>query len=222
MKPVSFACLLMGLLSAQDLSADWFDGSAPAAGTPSRISPTTGPTTGPVDSQIVIGGCHATVVKSLEQAIDSIGKEMDQLAASGDTANHDALADTLERYQTLLKKTQESAVPPSIYPLQLGKKGCLYVVRRIKAPAGTADKPRTVEIHVVSWMKVNILSVEQDQSIGAELMDAFGKHSLYRVVIEGLPRTLKAGSVVQLVNMQFECITEERTDQGKVYHLRKL
>lgn len=223
MKRIVHACLLIGILSASDLRADWFNTAVPDnSATPPAVSPTSQPTTRPLDAQYVIGGSHATVVKSLEQAIDSIQKQMDELAASGETADHNALADILGKYQTTLKRTKESPVPPSIYPLQLGKKGCLYLVRKAKAPGGTPGKPRTMDIHVMAWMKVKILRIEQDQSISAELLDTFGKLCFYKVVIEGLPSTLKVGSVVQLINMQFECVMEERADSGKVYYLKKL
>ena len=219
MKQIAIACFLIGILSAMNLRADWFDDTVQDR--PAK-PPAGSATTRPVDAQFVIGGCNATVVKSLEQAVDSIQKQMDQLAASGDTAEYDALNDTLERYQSLLKKTKESPAPPSIYPLALGKKGSLFVVRKTKAPAGTPSKPSTLDIQFVSWLTVKVLGVKQDQSLDAEVLDAVSSRSLYKVVIEGLPNTLKAGTVVQLINMQFECVMEERADNGKVYYLKKL
>lgn len=218
-------CFALLSLSLATLCADWFDAPPPPrpASRPVAVSPASPklPATNP-SSPFVIGGSQATIIKSIEQALASIQQHADQLAAAGDTAGYEQGKAALEKYRELLKRAKDTPLEPSLYPLDLGKKGCLFAVRSIKSPAGTPDKPFAVDLEVVSWMKVKIIGPRPDHFIDAELLDNFGKISLYKVVFHDLSDQLKAGTTVLLINMPFECIAEEQTDTGTVYHLKKI
>ena len=214
-----FAALTLPALGVQ---ADWFD--APPVGKPTTrpaTSTSASPATRP-GYPFVPGGSQATIIKSVEQALVAIQAHMDQLATVGDTLGYDQAKNTLEMYRELLKQAKETTLEPCLYPLELGKKGCLFTIRNIKSPAGTSDKPFFVDLQVVSWMKVKIIDIRADQTIEAELTDNSGKITLYKVIFLDLPKQLEPGKSVLLLNMRFECIAEEQTDTGKVYHLKKI
>jgi hypothetical protein len=159
----------------------------------------------------------------LRQAIETVEIQMNQAAAAGNAARRGVLARHRDHFRELLSKSQAEPLLPSLYPLDLGKKGCLFAFRQTECNLGSADQPLAVRLQVISWFRITITAVRSDGSLDAEVRDNTGDTLLYRVCLQGVDTTvLKPGVSANLVNAPFECISEEQTDSGKIYGLKRL
>ncbi len=176
--------------------------------------------------RFVIGATPKMLGEKWDEAIRLLDGAIAEAAAAGDTARHDALKSRRADIAEASERAKKTPMLPSLYPLEVGKKGCLYAVREseIVIRAGTGDsRPLTLPLQVLSWFDVKFTGNTADGALLCDIYENSGKILLYKAEISGMDNpALKPGVMAQLVNVAFECAATEQTEVGMVYHLKKV
>ena len=177
--------------------------------------------TKPPESEFMPDASQATVVQSLEEAARTASAAADAAGRRGDNAMYEKLTAYKRDYTRLADVARNQPLPPSIYPLEAGRRGCLYAVRRAEQRLNTGQGIVTVPLQTVVWFKVKPTELKPDGSILCDVLDNTGGTRLFRARFFGADN-LRVGNTVQLINAPFECTAVNARNDGTIYHLRPI
>lgn len=192
--------------------------------TPAEAAITKPADTAAAELGFVIGASQHTMQAKYQDAIAMLGKAMEAASSSGQTALYEALKTKRAEFEQLEERLMAERLPPSIYPLELGKKGCLMAIREVQLPINVEEaEPMQAKMQMVSWFHLKVTASNGASLAEAETFDATGRVRLYRVKIDGpCAAQLQPGSAVRIKNSVFQCTSEEGEGANKVYSLKQL
>jgi hypothetical protein len=188
--------------------------------TPANVVAPKAPTTRPAEAGFVAGASQQTMRAKYQEAIAMLGKAMETASGDGQTVAYEALKAKQAEFQQLEEKLMAERMLPSIYPMELGKKGCLMAIREMQV-AGAESLHASVQM--VSWFQLKVTATDGTSLVSADVYDASGHTRLYHVRIDGpCAAQMPAGATVRLKNSVFDCTGEEGEWADKVYSLKQL
>lgn len=178
---------------------------------PQRVSATTRP-------HLVPDASQHTIIGNLEEAVIRLSEAADTAGARGDRVAFERLTDRKREYVRMIDGLRNQPLPPSLYPIEVGKRGCLYGVTESETVIRAGEERLVIPLYVITWFRVKAIEKRRDGSMLAEVYDR--GTLLYRVVLEGTEQVV-VGTTGVLANVQFECVSAEGDDAGTIYHLQR-